>query len=441
MKKLFFLLFLMFFALVGCQAPATDVVVETPPIIVEESVQVEPTSEPPTAVSEPELPTAEATIAIEQPTNTPEPEPTATPEPLTVQLANSIQLVSVLPAGQLFKPIYLTHAFDDRLFVVEQAGTIRIMANGSLLPDPFLDIQDLVNSDANEQGLLSVAFHPSYEENGRFFVNYTDGAGSTVISSFQVQPDNPNLADSNSEQILMSMGQPYNNHNGGQIKFGPDGYLYIGMGDGGSAGDPDNNGQTFSTLLGNMLRIDIDANNDSFAYGVPASNPFINDDGVRNEIWATGLRNPWRFSFDRLTGDLFIADVGQNEWEEVNYQPFTVGGGQNYGWNWYEGNNCFFAGCDPNGLTFPVVEYNHSDGCSITGGYVYRGEAHSALWGNYFFTDYCTGNVWSMVDVDGQWQSAIVLNTGRLVASFGEDMSGELYMLDHRSGEILQIRP
>ena len=439
MKKFFFLL-LIIFTVMGCQAPADDVVVETPPII-EEVAQADPTSAPPTAVSEPEQPTAEATIVVEQPTNTPEPAPTATPEPLPVQLVESIQLVSVLPAGQLFKPVYLTHAFDERIFVVEQVGTIRIMLNDELLPDPFLDIQDRVNSNANEQGLLSVAFHPAYGENGRFYLNYTDSAGSTVIASYQVQPDNPNLADPNSEQILMSIGQPYNNHNGGQIKFGPDGYLYIGMGDGGSAGDPDNNGQTFTTLLGNMLRIDVDAGNENFAYGVPASNPFVDDDAVRNEIWATGLRNPWRFSFDRLNGDLFITDVGQNAWEEVNYQPINSGGGQNYGWNWYEGTHCYADGCDPTGLTPPIFEYNHSDGCSITGGYIYRGEAYPALWGNYLFTDYCTGNVWSIVQVDGQWQSAIVENTGRLVASFGEDANGELYALDHRSGEILQIRP
>lgn len=438
MKKYLSLLFIVLF-LFGCQAESADEVVQTPPIV-EETQTEESTEVPPTVASEPEAPTAVSTEppAVEEaPTNTPEPTPE--PQPSTQQVT-SINLVSILAEGQLFKPVYLTHAFDDRLFIVEQAGSIRIMENGSLLADPFLNIQDRVNSNANEQGLLSVAFHPAYEENGRFYVNYTNSDGSTVVSSFQVQADNPNLADPATEQILFTVAQPYNNHNGGQLAFGPDGYLYIGMGDGGSAGDPHNHGQTFTTLLGNMLRIDVD---NGTPYAIPASNPFVNDDSARNEIWATGVRNPWRFSFDKQTGDLFISDVGQNNWEEVNLQPASSAGGENYGWNFFEGTNCYNNACTTDlELTPPIFEYNHSLGCSITGGYIYRGEQFPTLWGNYFVTDYCTGRVWAVTaQEDGSWASEIVLETGRLVASFGEDFHGELYMLDHRNGEILQIQP
>ena len=436
-KKLSLCLYLFLFILISCQRQASDLAVETPPII-EAAPEVEPTQPPPTIATEPDLPTAVSTSVIEEIAtpviNTPEAPPT--------QLVDTIQLASILPAGQLFKPVYLSHAFNNRLFIVEQAGTIRIIENGFLMPEPFLDIQNRVNSEANEQGLLSVAFHPAYAENGRFFVNYTSRDGSTVIASFQVKANNPHQADPASEQTLLTIGQPYNNHNGGQIKFGPDGYLYIGMGDGGSADDPDNNGQTFTTLLGNMLRIDVNSNSANATYAIPASNPFVNNDAIRNEIWATGLRNPWRFSFDRLSGDLFITDVGQNEWEELNHQSFSSPGAENYGWNLFEGAHCFTSPCDPNGLNSPVFEYNHSFGCSITGGYIYRGQQFAPLWGNYFLTDYCTGTVWALIQqADGSWASNIVLESGRLVASFGEDAQGELYMLDHLSGEVLQIQP
>lgn len=444
MKKWFYFGFLITLALLlGCQAvTSTETESATPSIAsIESTTPPAPTSPP---LSEPESPTAVSTISktvepTESATDTP-PSATFTPQP-TVQLVDSLQLVSVLPAGQLFKPVYLTHAFDERLFILEQIGTIHIFDDGMLLPDPFLDIQERVNSNANEQGLLGLAFHPDYLENGRFFVNYTNIVGSTVIAQFNRLEANPNLADPNSEQILLTIEQPYPNHNGGQIKFGPDGYLYIGMGDGGSAGDPDNNGQNFATLLGNLLRIDVDAQENGTLYGIPPTNPFINDGAVQDEIWATGLRNPWRFSFDRLTGDLFITDVGQNAWEEVNFQPAASLGGENYGWNYFESVHCFSNPCPSDGLTEPVVDYSHEFGCSITGGYIYRGEQFPELWGNYFFTDFCTGIIWAMVQqADGTWQSQIVFDSERLVASFGEDQNGELYLLDHQSGEILQIQ-
>ena len=365
---------------------------------------------------------------------------TPTPVPLAL---SSVQLETIVPEGQLFKPVYLTHAFDERLFIIEQAGTIRIVENGELLSTPFLDIQDRVNSNANEQGLLGLAFHPNYVENGRFFVNYTNAGGSTVVARYQVNPDDPNLALHDSEIILMTVGQPYNNHNAGQIEFGPDGYLYVGLGDGGSANDPENNGQDPSTLLGSMLRIDVDYEDGTNFYAVPSTNPFINNDAVRNEIWAIGLRNPWRFSFDRATGDLFISDVGQNIYEEVHFQPASSTGGENYGWNVLEGNHCFNAEtCDTTGLELPIFEYDHSKGCSITGGYIYRGEAYPSLWSNYFVADYCTSNLWSLIPAgDGSWSSSLIANVGTQISSFGEDVHGEIYLLGHANGAVMKLRP
>jgi glucose/arabinose dehydrogenase len=237
-----------------------------------------------------------------------------------------------------------------------------------------------------------------------------------------------------------ALGQPYANHNGGQLHFGPDGYLYIGVGDGGSAGDPENNGQNPSTLLGTVLRIDV---NGVEPYGIPATNPFLEDPEKADEIWAWGLRNPWRFSFDRLTGDMYLSDVGQRMWEEINFQPADSPGGENYGWNILEGEHCYETNnCEPLGMTYPVTEYSHSFGCSITGGYVYRGTEFPSLTGNYFFADYCTGNIWSLVrQPDGSWSQALVLESGRTISSFGEDAAGNLYILDHTTGEILQIQP
>ena len=413
----------------------------TPPVMDAAPTAAAPTAALPTntprpapspTTAAPEAPTA-------APTNVPPPTPTAAPTdtPDPGRPATTIQLEPV--AEGFTKPVYLTHAGDERLFVVEQEGVIRIVAGGAVLPAPFLDIRDRVGSDASERGLLSVVFHPQYGENGRFFVNYTNKDGNTVVSRFQVNADDPNTADPASEEILFTIGQPYPNHNGGLLKFGPDGYLYVGMGDGGLADDPAGHGQNKGTLLGAMLRIDVNVEDAPF-YGVPADNPFVNDPDGRNEIWAIGLRNPWRFSFDRLTGDMYIADVGQNEWEEIHVQPAGSAGGENYGWAIMEGFHCFQAdNCDQTGLELPVFEYDHSFGCSITGGYVYRGAAYPELSGNYFFGDFCSGNIWRLFPEGDGWSDAIVLASGLNISSFGEDVNGEVYVLDYGSGTIYRI--
>jgi glucose/arabinose dehydrogenase len=407
----------------------------------------------PTAMDEAATPQeAAATEPAPEPAATPEPptpEPTATEitaapeptvEPTTAPAEAPVSQVTLdLVTGGLARPLYLAHAFDERLFVVEQAGQIQLIENGQLLAQPFLDISERVNSTALEQGLLSVAFHPQYQENGRFFVNYTDLSGDTVVAEFLVDGSDPNRADPGSERILLSVDQPYGNHNGGQLKFGPDGNLFVGMGDGGSAGDPLNNGQDLTTLLGALLRLDVDSGD---PYGIPADNPYAGVAGAREEIWASGLRNPWRFSFDRQFEDLYIADVGQNMWEEVNFQAAGDPGGQNYGWNVLEANACYSSqGCDPSGFQAPVAEYSHQGGnCSITGGYVYRGQRYPSLSGNYFFADYCSGTIWSLFrQPDGSWLQQPVLQSGIIISSFGEDSQGELYVIDHAMGDIYRL--
>ena len=286
--------------------------------------------------------------------------------------AAGIELEPVITG--LDRPVAITNAGDgsDRLFITLLGGQIRIFDGQQILAQPFLDISSLVTS-GGEQGLFSVAFHPDYANNGWLYVDYTDLNGNTVIASYSISAD-PNIVDPASAAILLSISQPFANHNGGQLQFGPDGYLYIGMGDGGSGGDPQNNAQTLSTLLGKMLRIDVDG---APPYSIPADNPFINDPVAREEIWALGLRNPWRFSFDRQTGDLFIADVGQSTLEEVDFQPSHSTGGANYGWRLMEGSDCYnpTTNCNNGMLTLPILEYDHSLGCSITGGYRYRGTA------------------------------------------------------------------
>ncbi|MFN8597657.1 MAG: PQQ-dependent sugar dehydrogenase [Anaerolineae bacterium] len=363
------------------------------------------------------------------------PQPTAAPSATAVPDVAELALQPI--ASGLTRPDYLTHAGDARLFVIEQPGRIRIIENGQLLDRPFIDLTDRVLSAGNEQGLLSVAFQPDYASNGQFFVNYTRKPdGATVVSRFTVAANDPDRVDAASEQIILMISQPEPNHNGGLIKFGPDGYLYIGMGDGGGAGDQHGaigNGQDPKALLGKLLRIDV---TNQATYAIPSSNPF------GNEIWALGLRNPWRFSFDRATGDLYIADVGQNTYEEVNFQPASSAGGENYGWRIMEGLHCFNPreGCDQTGLVLPVAEYSHAvGGCSITGGYVYRGAQYPALQGQYFFGDYCSGTIWSLQRDDaGQWQMQVALNADVRISSFGEDVNGELYVIDH-SGAVYQI--
>jgi glucose/arabinose dehydrogenase len=337
----------------------------------------------------------------------------------------------------LSAPVHLTHAGDGsgRLFVVEQAGVVRIIRNGRLLPRPFLDIRRRVIS-GGEMGLLSVAFHPQYATNGRFFVNYTADGGSlrTVVAEYRVSSSDPNLADP-AERVLLEIAQPFRNHNGGLNLFGPDGMLYIGMGDGGSGGDPLNNGQRLDTLLGKLLRIDVDGGR---PYRVPPDNPFAGRAGTRPEIWAFGLRNPWRFSFDRATGRLFLADVGQNRWEEID----LIEKGGNYGWRIMEGAHCFDPpeGCVRAGLQMPIAEYPTSLGCAVTGGYVYRGSRIRHLVGRYLFADYCGGQLWSLRESGGRWVMETLLTTELQISSFGEDQAGELYLVDHR-GAVYRIVP
>ncbi len=324
-------------------------------------------------------------------------------------------------------PVFLTHAGDGsgRLFAVEQPGTIRIIEDGEVRSEPFLDLRERV-SFGGERGLLSVAFHPDYADNGRFFVNYTAaGDGRTVVAEYGVSSD-PDVA-SPQERALLEIDQPFSNHNGGQLQFGPDGFLYIGMGDGGSGGDPRQNGQDPGTLLGALLRIDVDAGD---PYAVPADNPFVDRADARDELYAYGLRNPWRFSFDRCDGRLFLADVGQNQWEEVN----LVEAGGNYGWNVMEGTHCFGrADCDRSGLALPIAEYGHDaqGGRSVTGGYVYRGTDFPGLVGRYLFADFVSGRLWALTESGSDWTMEQVAQADFLVSAFGQDARGELYVLDH----------
>ena len=320
-------------------------------------------------------------------------------------------------------------------FVVEQRGTVRVLRGGRLLPAPFLDISARISS-GGERGLLSIAFHPDYSDNGYFYVDYTDKGGNTVISRFSVSA-NPDVADPGSEKPILNIPQPFANHNGGLVMFGPDGMLYIGMGDGGSGGDPYGNGQDRGTLLGDLLRIDVDHGD---PYAIPADNPFVGQPGMRGEIWAWGLRNPWRFAFDRETGLLYIADVGQNAWEEIDVVP-SASPGLNFGWNIMEGNHCYPGGaCSSAGLVAPALEYSHAEGCSVTGGFVYRGRAIPELAGHYFYADYCSGWVRSFRYAGGKIAESREWDLGNIgrVLSFGEDSRGEMYVLSD-SGKVFRL--
>jgi glucose/arabinose dehydrogenase len=352
-------------------------------------------------------------------------------EPIPDSLA-----VEVVASG-LSNPLYLASpAGDARLFVVEQPGRIRIIQNGSLLTTSFLDITGRV-LDGGERGLLSVAFHPSYASNRFLYVNYTDNQGDTRVERYTATSD-PNVADPNSALLIIGIAQPFANHNGGLVMFGPDGMLYIGMGDGGSGGDPQGHGQNRATLLGDLLRIDV---NQGSPYAVPADNPFVNQTGMRGEIWGYGLRNPWRFSFDPEGGTLYIADVGQNAWEEVNAVLATAKG-VNYGWNILEASACYgSATCDRSGLTLPVLEYAHDGGaCSVTGGFVYRGQRIAGLQGHYFYSDFCAGWLRSFHLVDGRAEEQREWDVGDLgqVMSFGEDAARELYILS-ANGRVYRL--
>jgi glucose/arabinose dehydrogenase len=324
--------------------------------------------------------------------------------------------------------------------VVEQGGTIRILDNGVALPSPFLDVSSRV-ACCGEQGLLCVAFPSGFTAKRHFYVNYTRTQdGATVVARYRVSAGDSNAADPASEEVVLTIPQPFANHNGGQLAFGPDGYLYIGMGDGGSGGDPLDNGQNPGTLLGKLLRIDVESG--EFPYGIPPTNPFLGMAGYRPEIWALGLRNPWRFSFDRGTGDLLIGDVGQGNFEEIDFQPAGDPGGRNYGWNIMEGDRCFppgTAGCDRSGLALPVFVYDHSLGCSVTGGHVYRGSAFPSLQGVYLFGDYCSGRIWGIRKNGAGWDNALLADTTLSISTFGEDESGNVYLVNHTGGDLLKI--
>lgn len=363
-------------------------------------------------------------------------------------IKSATPLKTELFVAGLTKPLLVTFAPGDstRVFIVEQGGRIRIVKSGSLLTDPFLDISSLVSS-ASEQGLLGLAFHPDYQANGRFFINFTNLSGNTVVRRYNVS-GNPDSADVSSSFDIITINQPFSNHNGGMIAFGPnDGYLYIGMGDGGAANDPGNRAQNKKELLGKMLRIDVDI---ASPYGIPGDNPFAGDTSYLPEIWALGLRNPWRFSFDRATGDMYIGDVGQNIIEEIDFQPDSSSGGENYGWRLKEGNNCFIpsTACDTLAdMIAPITQYFHGgipNKCSVTGGYVYRGCAIPDLYGTYFYGDFCSGETWS-IRYDGTTLTDSTNRTSELglgtvaISSYGEDYYGELYICTYFSGAVYKI--
>jgi len=358
--------------------------------------------------------------------------PAPTPEPVWPPT------VTLEPASTGFEqPVLAVGAGDgsNRLFVVELTGRIRVIKGSAVLPEPFLDLSDLI-STGGERGLFSVAFPPDYATSGRFYVDYTNAAGNSVIARYRVS-DDPNRADPASAEVLLTVEQPYANHNGGQLAFGPDGFLYIGFGDGGSGGDPQDNAQNPASLLGKMLRIDVSRPG---AYGIPLDNPFVGDTTYRAEVWSLGLRNPWRFSFDRSTGELYIADVGQNAWEEIDVEPAGAGG-RNYGWNRFEGTHPYPPDTkrDVEGFTMPVIEYDRSAGQSVTGGFVYRGTQSPTLTGVYVYADYSSGRLWALRRAGTGWETALVAETGRNVAGFGQDDAGEVYMLDVERGDVLRI--
>lgn len=394
-----------------------------------EGIETEQPSAPPTLTAPPTA----------SPTARPTPKPTPTPTPTPVRPFR----LALEPFVDGFLALtFLTHAGDSTgdLYAVEQRGVIwRIAADRTVDRTPFLNIVGRI-SCCDERGLLGLAFHPDFETNGRLFVNYTNKAGDTVVSEFGLNADGH--GDPDSERQLLGIDQPFPNHNGGMLAFGADGYLYIGTGDGGAGGDPQGNGQDLDTLLGKILRIDIDEGD---PYGIPADNPFVGqipEAPHRPEIWDWGMRNPWRFSFDRHTGDLWIGDVGQEIYEEVNAEPASTGG-RNYGWNTMEGAHCYSASsCDQDGLTLPVTEYKHADGCAVIGGYVYRGSAYPHLAGQYVFSDLCSGSLWAIDAADalaaGSVEPIQYGNAGINPSSFGEDEAGELYMVDE-AGHIYRL--
>ena len=355
--------------------------------------------------------------------------------------AAPITVTVALLAGGFNNPVDIVHAGDSRLFIVEQGGQIRIIeSGGNVLATPFLDLSAVVTA-GGEAGLLGLAFPPDYSSSGEFYVNFTEtssGQLRTVIARYQVSA-NPNVADPGSRTNIFTVNQPFSNHNAGDLNFGPDGYLYIALGDGGSGGDPQNNAQNPLSPLGKVLRLDVTGES---TYAIPPDNPFVGPDGVLDEIWALGLRNPWRVSFDRQTGDYWIADVGQNAWEEVNFQPASSPGGENYGWRCYEGNHEYnTSGCGPAGdYDFPVFEYSHALGLAVTGGYVYRGTHYDFLNGHYFVADFASNRFWTLYPNGSGWDVTVLPNLVSNPSAFGEDAYGELYVASYYGGGIYQIR-
>lgn len=340
----------------------------------------------------------------------------------------------------LREPLFVTHAGDGtgRVFIVGRWGTIWVAGGNLGAPEVFLDITGIVRGNHGEQGLLGLAFAPDYPASGRFYVYYTDKEARQVVARYRVSAD-PNRADPASGEPLLVMPDRAPNHNGGMLAFGPDGYLYIGTGDEGGSGDTYRNGQNLTSLLGKILRIDVSV---AEGYAIPPDNPFVGVEGARPEIWAWGLRNPWRFSFDRLTGDLFIGDVGQASWEEIDYHPFGTGTGANHGWPIMEATHCYppnTSECPSDGLTLPIAEYSHADGCSVTGGYVYRGSAEPLLVGRYLFGDLCSGRIWALDRSSAGWTMQELVNTSITVASFGEDEAGELYVADVYNDTVYRL--
>jgi glucose/arabinose dehydrogenase len=386
---------------------------------------------------------ATATVAATQIPATRTPVASATPAPsVTPEFAPSPSASGATPkltkfVDGLTNPTYLTHAGDGSglIYVLEQPGRIRVIRAGVLLDKPFLDLEKGVGSSGNEQGLLGLAFAPDFKTSARFFVNYTDQAGDTIVAGFFAAPDHLS-ADAGSEWRVLKIDQPYGNHNGGDIKFGPDGMLYIGMGDGGSAGDPENRAQNPESMLGKMLRIDVAQSSAADPYAIPPGNPAFGEESLP-ELWSIGLRNPWRFSFDRATGALFIADVGQNKIEEINQQP-RGRAGDNYGWKLREGTQSY-SGENADYLIKPIAEYEHGDdGCSVTGGYVYRGALLAAMQGTYLYGDYCSGKIWQLRQNGARWDNRELFDTDHQITSFGEDEAGELYVLA-RDGAVYRF--
>jgi glucose/arabinose dehydrogenase len=381
---------------------------------------------------------------------------------LLTALPASGRVVLAQVASGIGSPTDIQNARDGsgRLFFVQQTGQIKVWKNGVVLPAPFLDISNLTLA-SGEQGLLGLAFHPDYRNNGYFFVNYTrKDNGATVVARYSRSAADPDVADAQSAFELLTIAQPFANHNGGAVRFGPDGYLYIGMGDGGSGNDPQNNAQNLASLLGKMLRIDVNTMAGQIPYGIPPDNPFVGSliPGVRTEIWAYGLRNPWRFSFDRVAGDLFIGDVGQNAREEVDFVRAGTRGGMNFGWRLMEGTQCTNLTGDPpcgtSGLTFtpPILDYGHSPECSVTGGYLYRGRAVPELIrrsplpigqqfnGVYVYADFCSGKIWqASANAAGGVSNSLLLASGLSITTFGEDENGEIYLADARAAKIYKV--